>query len=199
MRIALVPTHGTRVVPRVEDRRVSGSIVEVLGSCGRWVFSPLGHGPRQTLHQRFVRWTAEGMWERVFRAPDRFRGDTRPARRSAAGAGFDRSLAVSRALPRRRCPCRHRTPQCAPRPRHRDLYRPEEAGQPPQPMAVPVTRAAAPLVTGAAKRRSAPQLDHSLDHLADPATGAPLDRVEADPPTEEIRRRRPFHASAFPG
>jgi len=52
----------------VDDRRVLSGIVHVLRSGGRWVDAPAAYGPRKTLDNRFVRWRAKGVWERVFRA-----------------------------------------------------------------------------------------------------------------------------------
>ena len=56
----------SRGVPRVDDRRVISGIVHVLKSGGRWVDAPAVYGPRKTLYNRFVRWGAAGIWQRVF-------------------------------------------------------------------------------------------------------------------------------------
>ncbi len=61
----LLPTD-TRGVPRVDDRRVISGIVHVLKSGGRWVDAPDVYGPRKTLYNRFVRWTAKGVWTDIF-------------------------------------------------------------------------------------------------------------------------------------
>ena len=63
----LLPTD-TRGVPRVDDRRVISGIVHVLKSGGRWVDAPEVYGPRKTLYNRFVRWTAKGIWAGIFHA-----------------------------------------------------------------------------------------------------------------------------------
>ena len=63
----LLPTD-TRGVARVDDRRVISGIVHVLRSGGRWVDAPAAYGPRKTLYNRFVRWSAKGVWQDVFRA-----------------------------------------------------------------------------------------------------------------------------------
>ena len=55
-----------RGVPRVDDRRVISGIVHVLRSGCRWRDSPAEYGPSKTLYNRFVRWAAKGVWERVF-------------------------------------------------------------------------------------------------------------------------------------
>ena len=63
----LLPSE-RRGKPRVDDRRVISGIVHVLRSGGRWVDAPAVYGPRKTLYNRFVRWRAKGVWQRVFRA-----------------------------------------------------------------------------------------------------------------------------------
>jgi transposase len=63
----LLPSE-RRGKPRVGDRRVLSGIVHVLRSGGRWVDAPAAYGPRKTLDNRFVRWRAKGVWQRVFRA-----------------------------------------------------------------------------------------------------------------------------------
>jgi len=67
-RLAPLLPADTRGKPRVDDRRVISGIVHVLRSGGRWVDAPAVYGPRKTLYNRFVRWAAKGVWERVFRA-----------------------------------------------------------------------------------------------------------------------------------
>ncbi len=62
-----LPTD-TRGVARVDDRRVISGIVHVLKSGGRWVDAPAVYGPHKTLYNRFVRWSAKGVWEAVFLA-----------------------------------------------------------------------------------------------------------------------------------
>jgi transposase len=63
----LLPTD-TRGVPRVDDRRVISGIVHVLKSGCRWADAPEVYGPRKTLYNRFVRWSAKGVWTDVFSA-----------------------------------------------------------------------------------------------------------------------------------
>ena len=67
-RLAPLLPSKPRGVPRVDDRRVISGIVRVLKSGGRWVDAPACYGPRKTLYNRFVRWTAEGVWSDVFQA-----------------------------------------------------------------------------------------------------------------------------------
>jgi transposase len=40
--------------------------VHVLQSGCRWKDAPAEYGPRKTLYNRFVRWAAKGVWEKVF-------------------------------------------------------------------------------------------------------------------------------------
>ena len=61
----LLPTD-TRGVARVDDRRVISGIIHVLRSGCRWKDAPAAYGPHKTLHDRFVRWAAKGVWENVF-------------------------------------------------------------------------------------------------------------------------------------
>ena len=44
---------------------ISG-IIHVLKSGGRWVDAPEAYGPRETLYNRFIRWTIKGVWVRLF-------------------------------------------------------------------------------------------------------------------------------------
>ena len=62
-----LPTD-TRGQPRVDDRRVISGIVHVLKSGCRWADAPDFYGPRKTLYNRFVRWSAKGVWTDVFHA-----------------------------------------------------------------------------------------------------------------------------------
>lgn len=61
----LLPTD-TRGVARVDDRRVISGIVHVLKSGCRWCDAPAEYGPRKTLYNRFVRWSAKGVWHKIF-------------------------------------------------------------------------------------------------------------------------------------
>jgi transposase len=62
-----LPTD-TRGKPRVDDKRVISGIIHVLRSGGRWVDAPAAYGPRKTLYNRFVRWSAKGVWVDIFHA-----------------------------------------------------------------------------------------------------------------------------------
>jgi transposase len=50
--------HKPRGAARVDDRRVISGIVVALQSGGRWLDVPAEYGPRKTLYNRFVRWSA---------------------------------------------------------------------------------------------------------------------------------------------
>lgn len=65
-RLAPLLPDDTRGVPRVDDRRVISGIVHVLRSGRRWADAPTSYGPHKTLYNRFVRWTAKGVWHSVF-------------------------------------------------------------------------------------------------------------------------------------
>ena len=60
-----LPTD-TRGKARVDDRRVISGIVHVLKSGGRWIDAPDAYGPRKTLYNRFVRWSAKDVWTQLF-------------------------------------------------------------------------------------------------------------------------------------
>ena len=61
----LLPTD-TRGVPRVDDCRVISGIIHVLKSGCRWADAPEVYGPHKTLYNRFVRWSAKGIWADIF-------------------------------------------------------------------------------------------------------------------------------------
>ena len=61
----LLPTNqpGAR---RVDDRRVISGIIHVLKSGCRWKDCPAVYGPPTTIYNRFHRWSARGIWRRLF-------------------------------------------------------------------------------------------------------------------------------------
>jgi transposase len=65
-RLAPLLPNKPRGVARVDDRRVISGIVVALQSGGRWIDVPAEYGPRKTLYNRFVRWSAKGVWQQVF-------------------------------------------------------------------------------------------------------------------------------------
>jgi transposase len=80
---------------RVDDRRVISGILHVLRSGCRWRDCPLGYGPATTIYNRYNRWSAQGVWKRIFERlaaaeniPDEISIDSThvKAHRSAAGA-----------------------------------------------------------------------------------------------------------------
>lgn len=65
-RLAPMLPNKPRGVPRVDDRRVISGIIVALRSGGRWIDVPAEYGPRKTLYNRFVRWSAKGVWQELF-------------------------------------------------------------------------------------------------------------------------------------
>ena len=57
-----------RGVPRVDDRRVISGIIHVIRHGLMWRDAPAAYGPRKTLYNRFVRWSAIGVFDRIFAA-----------------------------------------------------------------------------------------------------------------------------------
>jgi transposase len=78
---------------RTDDRRVISGIIHVLRSGCRWQDCPSCYGPSTTVYNRFHRWSARGIWRRLFEAlvqtSDRdihmIDSTTAKAHRSAAG------------------------------------------------------------------------------------------------------------------
>jgi putative transposase len=56
-------SHG---VPRVDDRRVISGIIFVIRNGLRWRDAPRECGPRETIYNRFVRWSRMGVFTRIF-------------------------------------------------------------------------------------------------------------------------------------
>ncbi len=56
-------SHGR---PRVDDRRVLSGIIFIIRNGLRWRDAPQDYGPPKTLYNRFVRWSANGTFERIF-------------------------------------------------------------------------------------------------------------------------------------
>ena len=57
-----------RGVPRVDDRRVLNGILWRFRTGAPWRDVPERYGPRTTLYNRFVRWRAAGVWDRILAA-----------------------------------------------------------------------------------------------------------------------------------
>jgi transposase len=81
--------------PRVDDRHVISGILHVLRSGCRWSDCPPEYGPPTTIYNRYNRWSAQGVWRRLFarlsaagNIPDEISIDSThiKAHRSAAGA-----------------------------------------------------------------------------------------------------------------
>lgn len=58
-------SHG---VPRVDDRQVINGILWRFRTVAPWRDVPERYGPRTTLYNRFVRWRAAGVWDRLLAA-----------------------------------------------------------------------------------------------------------------------------------
>jgi len=57
-------SHG---VPRVDDLRVISGIIHVLKRGLQWRDAPKEYGPHKTLYNRFIRWSARGVFDRIFK------------------------------------------------------------------------------------------------------------------------------------
>jgi transposase len=99
--LPLLP-RDTRGVPRVDDRRVISGIVHVLQSGCRWRDAPKSYGPYKTLYNRFVRWAAKGVWERLFEQLAAAGGPPYALMLDATHVKAHRSAAGGKGGPRRR-------------------------------------------------------------------------------------------------
>ena len=52
--------------PRVDDRRVISGILHVLKTGCRWRDCPSEYGPSTTIYNRYNRWSARGIWQKLF-------------------------------------------------------------------------------------------------------------------------------------
>jgi transposase len=66
----LLPRN-SRGVPRVDDRRVINGILWRFRTGSSWRDVPERYGPRTTLYNRFTRWRAAGVWDRLLEAVSR--------------------------------------------------------------------------------------------------------------------------------
>ncbi len=57
-----------RGVPRVDDRRVINGILWRFRTGSPWADIPERYGPPTTCYNRFVRWRAKGVWDRLLTA-----------------------------------------------------------------------------------------------------------------------------------
>ena len=55
-------------MPRVDDRRVLNGILWRFRTGAPWRAIPERYWPRTTLYNRFVRWRAAGVWDRMLAA-----------------------------------------------------------------------------------------------------------------------------------
>lgn len=58
-------SHG---VARVDDRLIVSGIIYVIRNGLRWRDAPRAYGPHKTIYNRFVRWSALGVFNRIFSA-----------------------------------------------------------------------------------------------------------------------------------
>ena len=58
----------SRGVPRVDDRRVVNGILWRFRAGTPWRNVPERYGPRTTLYNRFTRWRAARVWDRILEA-----------------------------------------------------------------------------------------------------------------------------------
>jgi transposase len=65
---------------RHEDRRILSGIMHVIKTGCRWVDCPPEYGPHKTIYNRFNRWSARGLWQRIFEMIEK---KPEPARRAA--------------------------------------------------------------------------------------------------------------------
>ena len=81
--------------PRVDNRRVISGIFHVLKTGCRWRDCPSEYGSSTTIYNRYNRWSARGIWQKLFAkmaasglAPDELSIDSShvKAHRSASGA-----------------------------------------------------------------------------------------------------------------
>ena len=88
---------------RTDDRRVISGIIHVLRSGCRWQDCPACYGPSTTVYNRFHRWSAKGIWRRLFEVLVQktdcdihlIDSTTAKAHRSAAGGKGGRMLRQS--------------------------------------------------------------------------------------------------------
>ncbi len=58
-------SHG---IARVDDRLIVSGIIYVIRNGLRWRDAPREYGPHKTIYNRFVRWSALGVFNRIFAA-----------------------------------------------------------------------------------------------------------------------------------
>ncbi|WP_244501485.1 IS5 family transposase [Sphingomonas gellani] len=104
--------HGRPGKPRVDDRTVISGILHVLKTGCRWRDVPAAYGPPTTIYNRYNRWAARGIWQRLFEkvagagpVPDELSIDSThvKAHRSAAGSKGEWQEAIGRSRGGRTC------------------------------------------------------------------------------------------------
>ena len=56
-------SHG---IPRVDDRRIISGIIFVIRNGLRWRDAPAAYGPHKTIYNRCIRWSAMGVFNKIF-------------------------------------------------------------------------------------------------------------------------------------
>jgi transposase len=56
-------SHG---IPRVDDRRIISGIIFVIRNGLRWRDALAEYGPYKTIYNRFIRWSAMGVFNKIF-------------------------------------------------------------------------------------------------------------------------------------
>jgi transposase len=56
-------SHG---IPRVDDRRIVSGLIFVNRNGLCWRDVPAGYGPHKTIYNRFIRWSRQGVFYRIF-------------------------------------------------------------------------------------------------------------------------------------
>lgn len=55
----------SRGIARVDDKRVISGIIYILKNGGKWSHLPAEYGPHKTVYNRFVRWSAAGIFIKI--------------------------------------------------------------------------------------------------------------------------------------
>ncbi len=66
----------SRGIPRVDDLRIPSGIIYAIKHGLQWKDAPREHGPHKTLHNRFIRWSRLGVFNKIFMELVEKQGDT---------------------------------------------------------------------------------------------------------------------------
>ena len=56
----------SHAIPRVDNRRIISGIIFVIRNCLRWRDAPREYGSHKTIYNRFIRWSAMGVFNKIF-------------------------------------------------------------------------------------------------------------------------------------